>query len=101
MKPGAKLAYAIESAHGWCIAEYANSVARRRPDCGAGVFPVNTGRCICTCSGPFNFAVGLAMGKPITVDEFCEVDHFFRSRGLLPRIDVTPYTHSSLREFLL
>ncbi len=100
MEPGAKLAYAIESAHGWCIGEYAFSVARRRPGCGAGVLPVNTGRCICTSSGPFNFAVGLAMGKPITMDEFCQVDHFFRSRDLLPRIDVTPYTDPSLLALL-
>lgn len=100
MEPGAKLAYVIESAHGWCIGEYAHSVARRQPESVAAVLPINTGRCICTNSGPFSFAVGLAMGSPITLDEFCEVEKFFHNRGLLPRIDITPYTDPSLTRLL-
>lgn len=100
MEPGPKLAYAIETAHGWCIGEYAHSVSRFRPGSGAGVLPINTGRCICTHSGPFNFAVGLAIGKPITALELSEVEDFFRSRGLQPRIDVTPYSDPTLINLL-
>lgn len=100
METGAKLAYTMEAAHGWCIGEYAHSVSRARPDTNAAVMPINTGRCICADSPPFNFAVGLALGQPITSDEFAEVECFFRQRGLLPRIDLTPYSHPSLAALL-
>ncbi len=87
-----KLAYAFESAHGWCIGEYAQAVASARPESCAGVLPINTGRCICVGSPAFNFAVGLGIGKAVTTAELDEVEDFFRSRELPPRIDITPYT---------
>ena len=91
-----ELAYAIESAHGWCIGEYARAVSRARPESCAGVLPVNTGNCICVGSPAFNFAVGLGLGKAVSPAELDAVEHFFRSRGLPPRIDVTPFTHPAL-----
>jgi GNAT superfamily N-acetyltransferase len=94
---GAKLARSLETAHGWCIGQYAASVARRRSESSAAVLPVNSGVCICTSvSGPFNFAVGMGLDGPISLSEFDEVESFFRSRGLSPRIDVNPYTDASL-----
>lgn len=95
-----KLACSLEAAHGWCIGEYARSVARLMPGSSAAVVQVNSGVCICTGSGPFNFAVGLAMDGPISQSDLDEVEDFFRCRGLRPRIDVTPYTDPSLAKFL-
>lgn len=100
MEPCSKLAYAIESAHGWCIGEYARAVASARPESPAGVLPINTGRCICVGSPAFNFAVGLGMGEPVTSAELDEVENFFRSRELPPRIDITPYTDPAFLRML-
>ncbi len=98
---GAKLARSLETAHGWCIGQFAASVARRHPQSNAGVAPVNSGVCICTSrAGPFNFAVGIGLDGPITTSEFDEIEGFFRSRGLAPRIDVSPYAHESLCDLL-
>ncbi len=57
--------------------------------------------CICTATaGPFNFAVGIGLDGLVTAAELDEVEAFFRSRGLVPRIDVSPYTHASLAALL-
>jgi GNAT superfamily N-acetyltransferase len=98
---GAKLARSLETAHGWCIGQYAASVARRSPQSNAGVLPVNSGVCICTsASVPFNFAVGIGLDGPVTPSELDDIERFFRSRGLPPRIDLTPYTDASLGALL-
>lgn len=101
MEAGVKLAHSLEAAHGWCIGQYAASVSRRRPGSGAAVVPVNSGVCISTAvTGPFNFAVGMGLDGPVAASELDQIEDFFRSRGLTPRIDLSPYTDPSLCELL-
>jgi len=97
---GPKLARTLEAAHGWCISRYAASVARMDPGARAAVSPINSGVTISVGSSPFSFAVGLAMDAPIALAELDEVEDFFRSRALPPRIDVCPYTDPGLLPML-
>jgi GNAT superfamily N-acetyltransferase len=101
VEPGVKLARSLEAAHGWCVGQYAASVSRRRPESCAGIVPVNSGLCISTAAiGPFNFAVGIGLDGPVNNTELDEVEHFFRSRGMSPRVDVIPHAHESLGAIL-
>jgi Acetyltransferase (GNAT) family len=97
---GPKLARTLETAHGWCISRYAASVAKANPAARAAVAPINSGVSISVGSSPFSFAVGLAMDSPIAPAELDEVETFFRSRGLPPRIDICPYTDPTLLPLL-
>ena len=100
MEVGAKLARTLEAAHGWCISQYAASVARLNPHVRAAVAPVNSGVSIYVGPSPFSFAVGLAMDAPIAEAEINEVEDFFRSRSIPPRIDICPYTDPGLLPIL-
>lgn len=91
----------LEAAHGWCISQYAYSLAHLRPQVGADVLPVAGGMAIYTGPSPFSFTVGVGIGDPVSESELDQIEEFFRSRNHAVRIDITPHTDSSLQEMIL
>jgi GNAT superfamily N-acetyltransferase len=94
------LARRLEALHGWCIAQYAASLQKLRPQVGAGVLNVAGGHAIYTGPSPFSFTVGLGMKGPVSADELDRIEEYFTSRGHATRVDVTPYSDPSLRELI-
>jgi ribosomal protein S18 acetylase RimI-like enzyme len=94
------LARKLEAAHGWCISQYAASLARLRPQVGAAVLPIAGGVAIYTGPSPFSFTVGAGMNEPVTETDLDQIEEFFFSRNHAVRIDVTPFTDPSLEELV-
>jgi len=94
------LARRLEAAHGWCIAQYAASLQRLRPQLGAAVLEIAGALAIYAGPSPFSFTVGLGMSAPVTMADLDQIEEFFAPRGHATRIDVTPYSDLSLRKLL-
>ncbi|HYH01340.1 MAG TPA: GNAT family N-acetyltransferase [Terriglobales bacterium] len=90
------LARKLEAAHGWCVRQFATSLASLRPQLGATVTEVGGGVAIYAGPSAFSFAVGLGMDAPVTDFELDEVEAFFMTRNVPVRVDVTPFTSESL-----
>jgi GNAT superfamily N-acetyltransferase len=81
-------------------------------DCAEAACTIDSARCaavkavaggfltFCGPASPLTHAVGVGMLGPVSVEELEEVEEFFVSRDAPVTIDVTPHTHSSLREML-
>lgn len=94
------LARRLETAHGWCISQYAASLELLRPQVGATVLRVGDGLAIFAGPSAFSFAVGLGMSAPIPGFVIDQVEAFFTERRIPVRVDVTPYSDLSLTRIL-
>ena len=54
----------------------------------------------CGPASPLTHAVGVGMLGPVTVEEIEQIEDFFVSRDAPVTIDVTPHTHTSVRDML-
>lgn len=90
------LARRLEAAHGWCISQYAASLASLRPQIGATSFRVGDGLGIFAGPSAFSFAVGLGMTVPVAESTIEQVEVFFADRKVAARVDVTPFSDLSL-----
>jgi GNAT superfamily N-acetyltransferase len=94
------LAGRLEAAHGWCISQYAASLALLRPQIGATTLRVGDGVAIFAGRSAFSFAVGLGMAVPVGESTIDQVESFFTERQVPVRIDVTPFSDPSLSKIL-
>lgn len=90
------LAARLESAHEWAVANYVASLKSRRPELGAAELSVGGGHAFFAGPSPFSFAVNLGLSRAITAAELDEVERFYTSRGVAPKVDITPATDPSL-----
>lgn len=94
------LARKLEAAHGWCISQYAASLAALRPQVGAATLPVGDGVAIFAGPSAFSFAVGLGMEAPVAASHVDQLEKFFSDRRVPARVDVTPFSDPSLSRIL-
>lgn len=94
------LARKLEAAHGWCISQYAASLASLRPQIGATTLQVGDGVAIFAGPSAFSFAVGLGMSAPVAESTIEQVEAFFSERQVAVRVDVTPFSDLSLTAIL-
>lgn len=95
------LACRLEAAHGWRGVRYVEAQARLHPEHPVAVEPLAGGVLLYGGEGsPLRYATGMGLHGPVTPSDLDYLEHFYRSRGALPRLDVCPLAHPSLIEML-
>jgi GNAT superfamily N-acetyltransferase len=96
-----ELAQRLELAEATDAVDCAEAACSLEPDRGAAVKSV-AGGCLTFCgpASPLTHVIGVGMSGPVAIEELEEIEEFFTSRDAPVTIDVTPYTHPSLREML-
>lgn len=95
------LAARVEAAHGHASAEYAETLARRRPDTGATSARLAGGLAGYAGAGsPLSQAAGVGMGGAVDLGEFDRLTAFFHSRGAPSKVEACPLADPSLWRWL-
>jgi GNAT superfamily N-acetyltransferase len=95
------LARRLEMMQAWRGIEYTRAQGRLRPDSQSGVKTAAGGFALYAGPiSPVNRAIGLGMQGPVAESDLDEVEQFYRSRGVLPRLDLCPLADPSLKELL-
>ena len=94
-----KLSQRIEAAETQSGVDCAKTMARLRPESGAGAEPVAGGYAIFTgVNSPVTQAIGLGLHGPVSATEIEQLEHFYRSRGDAVRVELCPHADPSLFE---
>jgi GNAT superfamily N-acetyltransferase len=98
---GLALARRLEMAHAWRGVKYARAQLVWRPETHSTAQAVAGGFAVYAGDGsPLNRAVGLGLHGPVAQDDLDQVQEFYVSRQVAPRLDLCPLADPSLLDLL-
>lgn len=87
----------IEAINAAALIEHSTVGVKLFPEVGCTTLEVGGGTAAFLGAGaPINYAVGMGLNVAVTSSDVKTVVEFYRSRGEVPRIDVSPYADESL-----